>query len=103
MLCTVALQVASCHSSASGTLSAQFCDSKLFFKQSLEQQAKQLSLANYINAVGCCVTEEKEHYGVGGGCLGMISFCQWVRRNYIFYLGVIGEPLQMLSAAHLFI
>lgn len=37
------------------------------------------------------------------GCLSMMSFCQWVQGNYIFYLRVIGEPLQMLSAAHLFI
>lgn len=33
----------------------------------------------------------------------MISFCQWVQHNYISYFGVIGEPLQMLSLAHLFI
>lgn len=33
----------------------------------------------------------------------MISFCQWVHHNYITYFGVIGEPLQMIAPAHLFI
>lgn len=33
----------------------------------------------------------------------MISLCHWMQRNYISYLGVIGEPLQMLPATCLFI
>lgn len=37
------------------------------------------------------------------GWVSVRSFCQWAQRNYIFYLGVIGEPLQMLSPAHLFV
>lgn len=94
--------MAFCHSSDIGTLSPPLCcDGEPFFQQSLEQQAKQLPAANYINAGGYCETEEKEREGAG--CLSVISFCQWVQRNYISYFGVIGEPLQMLSPAHLFI
>ena len=102
-VCAVAWQVASCHSSAIGTLSLLCYDGKPFFQQSLEQQAKQLPAANYVNAGGDIVTKEGGDRERRGGCLSMISFCRWVQHNYISYFGVIGEPLQMLSLAHLFI
>lgn len=66
-VCAVAWQVASCHSSAIGTLSPLCCDGEPFFQQSLEQQAKQLPAANYVNAGGYCETEEKEREREGWG------------------------------------
>lgn len=77
--CTVAWQGASCHSSISGTSCVQSCHGKHFFKSS-EQQAKQLSVANYINAGGHCGTEE---------CYVCVEVVGWLDYDIILPVGAV--------------